>query len=84
MYTVVLSRRAQKDLGALAPAVRSKLVAQIRLLAEDPFPQGRKKLKGQKGDYWRVRVGSYRIIYEVEQGELVVLVLRALDRKDAY
>lgn len=43
-----------------------------------------KVLRKQRGDYWRVRVGDYRIIYEVEQDELVVLILRTLDRKEAY
>ena len=84
LYAVLLSRRAQKDLRKLAPQQRDKLVAQITALAENPFPPGRKKLKGQRGDYWRVRVGDYRVIYEVEQDALVVLVLRALDRKAAY
>jgi mRNA interferase RelE/StbE len=84
LYTVLLSRRAQKDLRKLAPKQRNKIVAQVEALAEDPFPPGRKKLKGQHGDYWRIRVGDYRVIYEVEQDDLVVLVLRALDRKEAY
>ncbi len=84
MHTVLLSRRAQKDLRKLDVAQRKKVVKQIEALAEDPFPPGRRKLKGQRGDYWRVRVGDYRVIYEVDQGSLVVLVLRALDRKEAY
>jgi mRNA interferase RelE/StbE len=84
VYAVLLSRRAQKDLRNLGAAQRNRLVAHIEALADDPFPPGRKKLKGQRGDYWRVRVGDFRILYEVNQGELVVLVLRALDRKEAY
>ena len=84
LYTILLSSRAQKDLRKLAARQRDRLVAQIQALADDPFPPGRKKLKGMRGDYWRVRVGDYRILYEVEQDELVVLILRALDRKEAY
>ena len=84
MYRVLVSSRAQKDLRKLPPQVRDRIVARIRQLGDDPFPDGRKKLKGQAGTYWRIRVGDFRVLYEVEQGDLVVLVLRAVNRKDAY
>ena len=84
MYRVLVSSRAQKDLRKLPPRDRDRIVVRLRQLGDDPFPDGRKKLKGQMGDYWRIRVGDFRVIYGVEQGDLVVLVLRAVNRKDAY
>lgn len=83
-YTVLVSRRAQKDLRKLPRPILDRIAGRLRQLGDDPYPEGRKKLKGQRGDYWRIRVGEYRVIYEVDQGRLTVLVLRALDRKEAY
>ena len=84
MYTIIVSSRAQKDLRKLPKATRDEILAQIQALADDPFPPGRKKLKGKLGDYWRIRAGNYRVLYEVEQKTVTVYVLRIRDRKQAY
>jgi len=84
VYTVIVSNRAQKDLRKLPKATRDEILSPIQALADDPFPPGRKKLKGKLGDYWRIRVGNYRILYEVEQKTITVYVLRIRDRKQAY
>ena len=55
----------------------------IEELAIDPRPPGCIQLKGGSGEY-RVRVGDYRIIYEVQDGELIVLVLRLGHRREVY
>ena len=58
-------------------------MAEIRLLQDNPRPNGVKKLKGYENTY-RVRVGNYRIIYEIYDRETIVLVLSSIHRKDAY
>lgn len=81
-YKLSIRRKAQKQLAKL-PANDYKKVKQTILdLTNDPRPVGSKKLKGRDG--WRVRQGNYRIIYEIEDSQLIVTVLEAGDRKDIY
>ena len=83
MYTVEISRRAQRDLRKLSEAAREQVVPVMQALARDPRPAGVRKLRGAES-LWRVRAGDYRIIYEIESERVVVLVLRVRHRKDAY
>lgn len=69
----------EKMQASLSAPIRKK----IGELAESPRPHGHKKLKGHDGLY-RIRVGDYRVIYEIRDQELLVLVVRVADRKDAY
>jgi mRNA interferase RelE/StbE len=81
-YKLSIRRKAQKQLAKL-PANDYKKVKQTILdLANDPRPAGSKKLRGRDG--WRVRQGNYRIIYEIENSQLIVTVLEVGDRKDIY
>jgi mRNA interferase RelE/StbE len=61
---------------------RQRVVARIERLAAEPRPAGCVKLTG--GDRYRIRQGRYRIVYEVRDAELIVLVVRVGDRRDAY
>ena len=61
----------------------ARIVTQIQTLAVNPFPQGCRKLSGE-ADTYRVRAGNYRIIYEVEGKNLLILVLKIGHRKDVY
>lgn len=56
--------------------------AAIAALAENPRPQGCIKLTDRDG--WRIRVGSYRVIYEISDGQLLVTVIRVGNRRDIY
>jgi mRNA interferase RelE/StbE len=82
-YTIQYSRPASKELEALSAEVSDRIVAAINALQENPRPQGSKKLTGSK-DKYRIRVGRYRVIYEIHEKEIVVLIVRISDRKDAY
>ena len=83
-YTVVVERPAQKQLRAVKDVrLRNALEREIMALADDPRPQGCLKLVGHK-DHWRVRVGDWRIVYRIEDGRLVVLVVRVAPRGGAY
>jgi mRNA interferase RelE/StbE len=81
-YQVQIERRAQKNLARIAEPDRSRLIEAIRGLADEPRPQGSKKLSGRGG--WRVRVGDYRILYDIHDAQLVVLVVTLGHRRDVY
>ena len=83
-YRVLIKPSAAKELEAVDPKKdRQRIVAGIRSLAEDPRPPGCEKLVGTD-DRYRIRVGRYRVIYSVGDGELVVVVVRVGHRKDVY
>lgn len=82
-YAVVFTGRARKDLAKLPDRLRRQLIARIESLADDPRPNGSKKLEGASGEY-RIRSGDYRVLYQVHDREILVLIVRVADRKDAY
>jgi mRNA interferase RelE/StbE len=81
-YHVTISKSAQKRLDKLSDGVANRLITAIYTLADDPRPNGCKKLKGR--DAYRIRVGDYRIIYEIFDNTLIVSVIDVGDRKDIY
>jgi mRNA interferase RelE/StbE len=82
MYQVVIEKQAQKQLAKISPPDYAKIVAALKDLANDPRPFGYKKLKGRPG--YRIRVGDYRIIYQVKDNILTVFVLIIGHRRDVY
>lgn len=82
-YRVELSHTAEKQLKRLPRADLQRVVAALEMLAITPLPNGCRKLSGQDGIF-RVRVGTYRIIYELFADHLVVRVLKVGHRKDVY
>jgi mRNA interferase RelE/StbE len=82
-YEVEIARRAVKSLTRLPRREQQRIRAAIDLLADEPRPPGCVALKGEDHAY-RVRVGDYRIIYEVHDDRLVVLVVRVGHRQDVY
>jgi mRNA interferase RelE/StbE len=83
VYKVVFSAHAAKQFRKLGDEVKQRLRPHIRALATHPRPPNVKKLKGEQNTY-RIRVGSFRILYEVRDNVLRVLVVSASDRRDAY
>ena len=81
-YTVVFLRRAQKELGSLPITEYERVRDAIGGLATDPRPPGCKKLSGRDG--WRIRIGDYRVIYDISNTELLITVVRAGHRLDIY
>jgi mRNA interferase RelE/StbE len=82
-YQVAIMRSALKQLAALPREEQERLTAEINALADNPRPRGVEKLKGED-DQYRIRVGSYRIIYTIQDDRLIVLVLRIGHRRDIY
>lgn len=82
-YTIQFKPMALRKLEKLPRDIQKKLAAKIDTLRDDPFPSGGKKMAAV-ADAWRVRVGDYRIVYQVHQKVLLVLVLAVGNRKDVY
>jgi mRNA interferase RelE/StbE len=82
-YRVELTRSAEKDLRRIDRSRVVSLYEAIERLVDDPRPHGSKKLVGADRTY-RIRVGDYRIVYEIEDKVLVVLVIRVAHRREAY
>ena len=81
-YAIRIKASAARELQRIERADRERLVAAIDRLAENPFAGS--ALKGELRGLRRIRVGGYRVLYEVRERDLVVLVLRAAHRRDAY
>jgi mRNA interferase RelE/StbE len=81
-YTILIERSAQKDLSKIPQHNRDSIISEIRNLSINPRPQGSKKLVNR--DAWRIRVGDYRIIYEINDEKLIILVVALGHRKDIY
>jgi mRNA interferase RelE/StbE len=82
-YTVQLKPSADRSLARLPVDAQRRITLALTDLGEDPRPPGVKKLAGDD-NLWRVRVGPYRVVYEVHDRPPVVMVLRVAHRKDVY
>jgi mRNA interferase RelE/StbE len=82
-YTIELTRTAQRALGKLPKAELKRIDAKILALATSPHPPGSKKLKGVD-NLFRIRVGVYRVLYQVQHERLVILVIDVGHRRDIY
>lgn len=83
MYRVFLERAAEKELGRLSTSVHDRVIAAIQRLAKNPRPTGCRKLAGTDND-WRIRVGDYRVIYEIEDDIEAVRINRVRHRREVY
>lgn len=81
-YKITISRPAQKQLNKLSDHLAAPIIKAIQSLATDPRPVGCKKLKGRSG--YRIRVGDYRIIYEIFDHILLIDVVALGQRGDIY
>ena len=83
MYEVYLEAAAERDLKRLTSEIFHRIIENINVLRMNPRPHGSRKIKTSKND-WRIRVGSYRIIYEVDDQSRAVKILRIRYRREAY
>jgi mRNA interferase RelE/StbE len=82
-YQVIVPRPVQKQLDSLPDIVRERVLRRIVALKENPRPPRCVKLKGYENEY-RIRIGNYRVRYEVRDEESIVLLLHCKHRKDVY
>jgi len=82
-YKLRIKTSAAKELEAISrKADRQRIVARIKALADNPRPAGCKKLSGS--ERYRIRQGPYRIVYAIEEQQLIVYVVKIGDRKSVY
>ena len=81
-YRIILPKSVQKELDRLSDEVVKRILARLAGLETNPRPGDVKKLKGRNA--WRIRVGDYRVIYEIHDRELQILVITVGHRREVY
>jgi len=81
-YSLEIKRSAAKELAQVPPKDRGRIVARIQALADDPRPVGAEKISGQ--ERYRIRQGDYRILFEIEDRILRIIVVKIGHRRDVY
>lgn len=82
-YGLEFTTSALRELNHLDPPIHNRILTKITSLRDDPFPSGAKKLQGLP-NHFRLRVGDYRIVYRVDSGRVIVVVVRIGHRKEVY
>ena len=83
LYQITFARSARKELQALPLAVAERILSRIEILSDNPGPSGCKKLRGPTR-LWRLRVGEYRIVYDINDETRVVDISIVRHRSEAY
>jgi mRNA interferase RelE/StbE len=83
MYRVFLERAAEKQLKQLPAKLHDRVIEAVQALSKDPRPTGCRKLTGTDND-WRIRVGDYRVIYEIDDKAREIRVNRIRHRREVY
>ena len=83
MYTVELKPQAGRFIEGQNRKIQRQLIRRIEALRKDPRPAGSKLLHAAKKIY-RVRSGNYRIIYQIKDEKLLIIIVKVSDRKDIY
>jgi mRNA interferase RelE/StbE len=82
-YQIAFARSARKELEQLPKSVAERILKKVRELQNAPHPAGSKKLRGSAG-LWRLRVGDYRLVYEVLESEKIIEIGRIRHRREVY
>ena len=82
-FSIELSPAASRDLDDLQIEIVTKILSDLRILEENPFPRGKliKKIKGKKAAFYRLRIDKFRVFFEIQPGKIVIL--RILSKKSA-
>ena len=83
MHGLLIKHSAEQDLRALPQAIFQRVNAKILALRDDPRPAGVRKLSGSVQG-WRIRVGSYRIVYQIDDDAQTVTIVRVKHRREIY
>ncbi len=81
-YQVILPKSVQRELNRLSEEIKNRILARLSALEANPRPTDVKKLKGR--DAWRIRVGDYRVIYEIHDRVLQIIVITIGHRREVY
>lgn len=86
IYKLKFLRKAVRELERIAPPHQKIIKAKLEILAQNPeaLANNITKLAGTTKDYYRLRVGSYRVIYEKREDELIIIIIRIGHRRDVH
>lgn len=82
-YSVEFTAAAARELRKLDPPLRRRVIGGIGTLEGEPRPHGVRKLSGFD-NAWRIRIGDYRVLYEVHDDRVLIIVVRIAHRRDVY
>lgn len=83
IYTIVVPRCVQRQLDALPRDVYDRITPRIEGLRQDPRPHGVMTMRGHENEY-RIRIGDYRVRYEIDDRKLIILLVQCRHRRDVY
>ena len=83
MYEIFIERTAEKDIKNLPLGVSHRVIPAIKSLSLTPRPSECCKISGSK-NLWRIRIGDYRVLYEVDDKAASIKIMRVKHRKEAY
>ena len=82
-YAITFARSARKELEKLSPHLADRIFDKIAALATSPHPPGSLKLQGGN-PFWRIRIGDYRVIYEIDERTQTIDISMVRHRRDVY
>ncbi len=82
-YRIVVKRSALKEIRRIPGVALERIRSHIASLADDPWPRGAEKIQGYD-DYYRIRVGRFRVIYEVKRSLRMITIIRIAHRREVY
>ncbi|MDA8104564.1 MAG: type II toxin-antitoxin system RelE/ParE family toxin [Nitrospiraceae bacterium] len=82
-YELLIERRAEKDLKKLQVSLFTVVIEKIKSLSENSHPAGSRKLSGSQND-WRIRIGDYRVLYEIDNKTQTIKIMRVKHRREVY
>jgi mRNA interferase RelE/StbE len=82
-YGVIFARSARRELEVLDAAIARRVISRIEGLTQNPRPSGSRKLHGEQ-NLWRIRIGDYRVVYNVDERQRIVDILRIRHRREVY
>jgi mRNA interferase RelE/StbE len=81
-YKIFFKKSIEKDFESIPKKDLKRILVRIKMLAQDPRPSGSEKLTGQ--ERYRIRQGRYRIVYSIQDNELIVWIVKVGHQKDVY
>lgn len=82
-YKIEIVKSAQKEIRKLPQDIRTRIIASIHVLANNPRPMGYQKLRGSKTNY-RIRCGDYRVVYGIFDATITIVVVKVAHRREVY
>ena len=83
-YTIKILEKAERELASLSAKDRRRVASHIDELAGNPYPSGVQQLKGELKNHFRIRIGDYRVIYQIENKVLTIVIVRIGHRCEVY